>query len=322
MRTIKIAILGLGNVGGATSQIILNKKNALADFTGKNIEIKYVLVNDINKKRNWDTENIVITDDFQAILNDAEVEIVAEALGGIHPAYEYMKSCLLAGKHVVTANKAALAHGLKELHQIADEKGLSLLYEASVGGAIPGLTAISIPLCANSFTKVRGILNGTCNYILTMMEREGMEFDQVLKLAQEKGFAEADPTADIEGIDVANKLSILTYLALGTYIPPTQISRQGISHIGMTDIEEAKKDGKRLRLIGEAHINEQGSISCNVGVTALEAEDPLYNVCDEFNAIYVEGDLSGPVMFYGKGAGPFPTGSAVAGDIAQIAKLL
>lgn len=336
MRKINIAILGFGNVGGGTAEILNKNSNLL----GCDINIKYIMVRDINKPIPWSISKALLTSDFDEIINDKDVDIVVEVLGGVEPASTYIKRALKAGKHVVTANKAAVAHNFKEFTNLAKENSVEILFEASVGGGIPALTSISKPLVGNRFMSVMGILNGTTNYILSKMHDESSSYAAALKDAQEKGFAEADPTADVEGIDVANKLSILLALCFGVYVNPNDIPTEGITAIDMNKINEAKSIDEKIKLIGYANVKAgkeesaknldfnsslddiKAVIDFGVKPMTFHKSHPIYTVNNEFNAIYVEGDMVGQCMFYGKGAGPLPTGSAVVGDIVSIAKKL
>ncbi len=326
MKTVKIAILGHGNVGGGLCEILQMNRQLIEERIGRKIHVSYILVNNVTKGRPWPTLGAKLTDSFDEIVNDNSIEIVIEALGGIEPAASYMRSALEAGKHVVTANKAALAANYPALLEKAQENNRQLLFEASVGGGIPALTAISNPLQGNEFTEVMGILNGTTNYILSKMWDEGLSYDEVLADAQAKGFAEADPTADVEGIDAANKLSILMALAFDVYVHPEKIPTEGISKITLKDIENAKKHGEKIKLIGhgywEADENGQEILKYHVKPMKFTSEHPIFGVDNEYNAIYINGNAVGQLMFYGSGAGPLPTGSAVLGDLLSIARSL
>ena len=254
------------------------------------------------------------------IFKDPDIDIVIELLGGIEPATSFMLSAMRNGKHVVTANKAALAANYNELTKTADENNVMLKFEASVGGGIPILGTLTGPLRANKFEEVMGILNGTTNYILTMMTKEGLDYETALKDAQEQGFAEADPTADVEGIDAANKLSILIALMFNKYVAPDDIPTTGITEITKEKIEEARSNGCKIKLIAHAKKNDDGEIKYEVRPMYISATHPLANINKEFNAVFVKGNAVDDLMFYGKGAGPLPTGSAVMGDVIEISK--
>jgi len=322
MKNIKIAILGLGTVGGGTYQILKENRELIAARCGCTFEVAKVLERDHARLEALGLDPAIAVTDPQLIFDDPEIRIVVEALGGIDFPAGLMLAAMQAGKSVVTPNKAAVAANFDRLRACAAENGVQFRFEASVGGGIPALTAIQEALSANAFTEVMGIVNGTTNYILTKMADEGLAYEEVLKDAQAKGFAEADPTADVEGIDVANKLSILMALCFGTYVPPTEIPREGITKVTMADLEVAKEQGCRIKLIASAKKDADGSLTYSVKPQLIPASHPLAGVNNEFNAIYVTGNAVGELMFYGKGAGALPTGSAVCGDIIAIAKTL
>ncbi|MBO4235746.1 MAG: homoserine dehydrogenase [Firmicutes bacterium] len=322
MKNVNIAILGLGTVGGGTYEILskLNKK-LIETRTGINFTLTKVLERDMSKLEALGIDPSCAVTDPDLITNADDVDIVVESLGGIDFPADIMEKALLNGKSVVTPNKAAVAANFERLNKAAKASGAQFRFEASVGGGIPALTAIKEALAGNRFTEVMGIVNGTTNYILTKMGEEGWSYEEALKDAQKKGFAEADPTADVEGIDAANKLSILTSLCFDEYIPPEEITREGISGVTMSDIEEARSKGGKIKLIASA--KKRGAIlSYSVKPTFIPNDHPLAGVSNEFNAIYVTGNAVGELMFYGKGAGALPTGSAVVGDIIAIANSL
>lgn len=320
MKQIRIGLLGFGNVGQGTYQTLMMNAETIERRLGVKPVVTKILVNDVKKDRGIKLDEGVLTSNAEDILKNPEIDIVVEVLGGVEPASEYMITAMKAGKHVVTANKAAVAANYPNLMKASGENGVSFKFEASVGGAIPVLTAIQTQLQANEFTEVMGIVNGTTNYILTKMTDEGLPYEEVLKKAQELGFAEADPTADVEGIDVANKLSILMALLFDKYVKPEEISRKGITGVTMADIEAAKVRNAKIKLIAKAKLDDRQGLTYSVEPTELPAEHPLAGVSNEFNAVYVTGNASGELMFYGRGAGPLPTGSAVAGDILSIIK--
>lgn len=319
MKTIKVGMLGFGNVGTGTYQTLEMNRELIEKHVGASVEISKILVNDVTKPRQVVTPDGVLTDNVADIIDNPEIDIVAEVLGGIEPASEYMLKALNNGKHVVTANKAAVAANYDKLFKAAADNGVSLRPEACVAGGIPILNAITTVLGANKFDEILGILNGTTNYILTQMTDNGLDYADVLKDAQAKGFAEADPTADVEGIDAANKLSIMMALAFGHYVHPDDIPTEGISKITKADIDNATADGCKIKLIASAK-NEDGKLTYSVKPVALPTDHPLASVSNEFNAVFVKGNAVGELMFYGKGAGPLPTGSAVMGDILMAAK--
>ncbi len=319
MKTVKVAILGLGTVGGGTYDILKMNSDIIEKRTGRKIQVTRVLDKMIDKCLAKGLAEDMITDDPEKIFGDPEVDIVVEALGGIQPSTDFMLRAMKAGKGVVTPNKAAVAANFYRLQKTAQENGVGFRFEACVGGGIPALTAITEALSGNRFTEVMGILNGTTNYILTKMTDLGLDYDEVLKDAQAKGFAEADPTADVEGIDVANKLSILMALAFDRYVKPEDIPTTGISQITMSHIRAAEDRGCKIKLIAKASVKD-GELTYSVAPTEIENSHPLAGVSNEFNAIYVTGNAVDEVMFYGKGAGALPTGSAIVGDIIAIAK--
>lgn len=319
MKKIKVGMLGFGNVGTGTYQTLEMNRELIEKHVGASVEISKILVNNVTKPRQVVTPDGVLTDNVSDIIDNPEIDIVAEVLGGIEPASEYMLKALNNGKHVVTANKAAVAANYDKLFKAAADNGVSLRPEACVAGGIPILNAITTVLGANKFDEILGILNGTTNYILTQMTDNGLDYADVLKDAQAKGFAEADPTADVEGIDAANKLSIMMALAFGHYVHPDDIPTEGISKITKADIDKATADGCKIKLIASAK-NEDGKLTYSVKPVALPIEHPLASVSNEFNAVFVKGNAVGELMFYGKGAGPLPTGSAVMGDILMAAK--
>ena len=314
MKKLKVGILGFGTVGGGTYEILTKNRDLITERTGVSVEVVRVL-------RRKKSDSQLCTNDPDEILCNTDIDLVVEVIGGIEPATSYMLTAMKNGKHVVTANKAAVAANYKILTETARKNGVEFLFEAAVAGGIPVLTAIQNPLQGNNFTEVMGILNGTTNYILTKMTEEGASYEEVLKDAQAKGFAEADPTADVEGLDAANKLSILIALLFGQYIPPSDIPTTGISKITAEDIKKAAAEGKKIKLIGHA-LRENGHIKASVAPEGLPLSHPLCGVSNEFNAVYVTGDVAGELMFYGKGAGALPTGSAVVGDIISVAKKL
>lgn len=319
MKTAKIGLLGFGNVGGGTYKILTENKEIIEERIGVSPEVVKILARSKGKKRFYEAPESIMTVDPDEILNNEDIDIVVEMLGGIEPATSFMLQAMKNGKHVISANKAAIAANYDELVKTAKANNVEFLFEASVAGGIPVLTAITNALQANKFVEVMGILNGTTNYILTKMTEEGLAYEDVLKDAQEKGFAEADPTADVEGIDAANKLSILMALCFDKYVAPDQIPTTGISKITADDIKAATEAGKKIKLIGRAVLKD-GEVEYSVQPLQLDASHPLAGVSNEFNAVYITGDMVGELMFYGRGAGPLPTGSAVCGDILSIMK--
>lgn len=320
MRTIKIGLLGLGNIGTGTYKTLEMNREEVESTLGAKVEIVKILEKDTERDRGIKVDKNKFTMDPDDIFKDPDIDIVIELLGGIEPATSFMLSAMRNGKHVVTANKAALAANYNELTKTADENNVMLKFEASVGGGIPILGTLTGPLRANKFEEVMGILNGTTNYILTMMTKEGLDYETALKDAQEQGFAEADPTADVEGIDAANKLSILIALMFNKYVAPDDIPTTGITEITKEKIEEARSNGCKIKLIAHAKKNDDGEIEYEVRPMYISATHPLANINKEFNAVFVKGNAVDDLMFYGKGAGPLPTGSAVMGDVIEISK--
>lgn len=319
MKTAKIGLLGFGNVGGGTYKILTDNKDLIEERIGVSPKVVKILQRNRNKRRLVDAPETLLTEDPDDIIKNPQVDIVVEMLGGIEPATSFMVQAMKEGKHVVSANKAAIAANYELLTSTAKKNNVEFLYEASVAGGIPVLTAVTGALQANNYTEVMGILNGTTNYIMTKMTDEGLPYDEVLKDAQTKGFAEADPTADVEGLDAANKLSILIALAFGKYVAPDAIPTTGITKITADDIKAAAAENKKIKLIGQASL-KYGQLEYSVKPVQLDASHPLAGVSNEFNAVYITGDMVGELMFYGRGAGPLPTGSAVCGDILQIMK--
>lgn len=319
MKEIKIGLLGLGNIGTGTYKVLEMNRRQIESAVGAPVNIVKILEKDIDRERGITVSRDSFVSDPEEIFSDPEIDIVIELLGGVEPAATMIERALCSGKHVVTANKAAVAANYHRLTKAAADHGVSLRFEASVGGGIPVLTPLTSCLQANQFTRVLGIVNGTTNYILDKMTMEGLPYEAVLKDAQEKGFAEADPTADVEGIDAANKLSILMALMFDHYVHPDDIPRQGITHITAEDIENARKDGHLIKLIAYAEIKD-GELKYEVRPMRIIETHPLGGVHREYNAVFVEGNAVGNLMFYGPGAGPLPTGSAVMGDVMEIAR--
>ena len=316
MKKLKVGILGLGTVGGGTYTILTENKAVIEKRTGCSIEVVRIL----DRFKKPGVPEYLYTEDPDEVIAGKDIDLVVETLGGIEPACSFMLQAMEHGKHVVTANKAAVAANYQKLVETAAKNHVQFLYEASVGGGIPVLTSMQNELQGNNFLEVMGIVNGTTNYILTKMTEEGADYADVLKDAQAKGFAEADPTADVEGIDVANKLSILIALAFDKYIAPTDIPTTGISKITKADIEAAAAEGCKLKLIAHAKLNEDGTVEASVAPEKIPFAHPLAGVSNEFNAVYITGDMVDELMFYGKGAGALPTGSAIVGDIIKVAK--
>ncbi len=321
MDTIKIGLLGLGNIGTGTYKTLLMNENHINQILGAHLEISKILEKDTEKDRGIKIDKSKFTQDPDEIFNDPQIHIVIELLGGEEPATTFMLKSMNAGKSVVTANKAAVAANYMKLTETARRNNVEFRYEASVGGGIPVLNALSTVLRANQIKEVLGIVNGTTNYILTQMAENGLDYSEALRDAQQKGFAEANPASDVEGIDAANKLTILTALAFGKYVSPNEIPTKGITSITKEDIQKALKEGFKIKLIAKASV-KNGNLECSVEPVSLPLDHPLCGVNNEFNAIYITGNAVGELMFYGKGAGPLPTGSAIMGDVMEIAKTM
>ncbi len=317
MKKVKIALLGLGNVGRGVWKILNSNKEEIMKRSGYEVEVAKILVRDKNKERGFEVTKEILTTSFNDIIEDDSIKIVIEVIGGIEPAREYMLEAMKRKKHIVTANKMLLATGGDELFERADKEGVMFLYEASVAGGIPIINGINESLTANKVERLYGIVNGTTNYILTKMDQDGLDFNDVLKEAQEKGYAEADPTSDIEGYDSQYKLAILSSLAFGTKIRVQDVYREGITKIESIDIEYAKEFKKVIKLLAVVKDN-YGSLDLRVHPTMISETHPLANVNDAFNAVLIRGNAVGDLMFYGKGAGDLPTGSAVVSDIVSI----
>lgn len=321
MKAINIGLLGLGNIGTGTYKTLEMNRSEITGALGVDLRITRILEKDTSRERDIDVRPEQFTQEPRDIFEDPSIRIVIELLGGIEPATSFMVEAMNHGKSVVTANKAAVAANYHLLTETARKNGVRFLFEASVGGGIPILNALTTVLRANRYEEILGILNGTTNYILTQMTEAGLAYGDVLRTAQQKGFAEADPTADVEGHDVANKLTILMALVFGRYVPPAEIPTEGITGITPEKIAEAAGRGNKIKLIASATMKD-GNLEYSVRPTELPASHPLAGVSNEFNAVFVRGNAVDELMFYGKGAGPLPTGSAVMGDVMEIAAWL
>ena len=312
----KIAVLGYGVVGSGTVEILYNHKESIEKKIGEEYEVKYILdLRDFPDSPYADK----FTKSFDDIVNDPEIDIVVEVLGGVKFAYPYVKSSLEAGKSVVTSNKELVAAYGAELLKIAREKNVNFFFEASVGGGIPIIRPLNQCLSANKIDEIAGILNGTTNFILTKMIKEGMGFDEALKIAQELGYAEKDPTADVEGHDTCRKICILSALAFGKHVYPDNIHTEGITKITLEDVKYCESIGSVIKLIGYAS-EKDGKVTVMTCPAVIDGDSQLAGVNDVFNAILVRGDATGDVVFYGKGAGKLPTASAVVSDVIIAAK--
>ena len=314
---ISVAIMGHGVVGSGVAEIIATHKQKLFAAVGEELYIKHIL--DLREFPDSPFADR-FTKDFRDIEDDIEVRVVIETMGGIHPAYDYVKECLSKGKSVVTSNKELVAAHGAELLAIAAEQNANFLFEASVGGGIPILRPINQCLVANNVSEIAGILNGTTNFILTKMIREHMGFDEALKLAQDLGYAERNPAADIEGHDACRKICILASLAFGKHIYPEAVSTEGITHITAADVEYAAVWGGVIKLIGSAKRLGRDKVDIVVAPMFVPHTSQLANIDDVFNGIMVRGDCVGDVVFYGRGAGKLPTASAVVADVIDSVK--
>lgn len=318
VRNVKVALLGSGTVGTGVYKLIERQREEMPYKIGANLSVAKILVRDRSKRREG-IDVSLLTDQWEDILLDEDIQIVIEVMGGIEPARTYIMDALKAGKHVVTANKDLIAESGKELLDIAEENGCDLLFEASVAGGIPILAPLKQSLAGNYLTEVIGIVNGTTNFILSKMSEEGMEFDEALALATELGYAEADPTADIEGYDAGRKVAIMASIAFNSRVTFDDVYTEGITNISAKDIKYAKEMGCAIKLLGVAKNTETG-IEVHVNPMLIPSSHPLATVSDSFNAVFVHGDAVDDTMFYGRGAGEFPTASAVMGDIIEVAR--
>lgn len=312
-----IAVMGHGVVGSGVLEVLTTHAESITSRAKEEIRVKYIL--DLRDFPDSPYQG-KFTKDFNVILNDPEVKIVVECMGGLHPAFDYIKACLENGKSVVTSNKELVATKGAELLALAQKNNLNFLFEASVGGGIPIIRPISQCLAANEVSEIAGILNGTTNFILTKMIRERMDFSDALALAQKLGYAERDPAADVEGADACRKICILASLAFGTHVYPESVHTEGITKIGLSDVGYAEAWGGVIKLIGEAKMLEDGRIHILVAPMFVSRESQLSGVDDVFNGILVRGDVTGDVMFYGRGAGKLPTASAAVADVIDCVK--
>ena len=318
-KSINVGIIGFGTVGAGTARILIQNADIIRRRLGAPVTLKKVSDLDIKRDRGIPLKGIQLTTDAREVIADPEIDIVAELIGGYKPAKEFILEAIKNGKHVVTANKALLAVHGEEIYAAAEKSGVSLGFEASVAGGIPILAAIKNGLAANNIESIYGIVNGTCNYILTLMTNAGRKFEEVLKEAQNMGYAEVDPTFDIEGIDSAHKLAVLTMLTYGTPVKLEDIYTEGISKITPLDIDFARDLGYKIKLLAITK-KVDGEIEARVHPTMLPEDYPIATVDGVFNALSVVGDAVGSTMFYGRGAGDMPTGSAVVSDIMDIGR--
>lgn len=316
---VNIAVMGHGTVGSGVVEVLMKHREAIAGRAKNEINVKHIL-----DLREFPESPYAekFTKDFNVILNDPEVLVVVETMGGINPAYDFVKQCLLAGKNVVTSNKELVAAKGDELLQIANEKNVNFLFEASVGGGIPVLRPIAQCLAANDIFEIAGILNGTTNFILDKMIKDGETFEDALAEAQRLGYAEKDPTADVDGFDAARKICILASLGFGRHVYPDQVVPEGIRKISLEDIDAAAKFGYVIKLIGRTKLRSDNKITATVYPALVSRDNILSGVDGVFNAVMVRGDAIGDVMFYGRGAGKMPTASAAVADVIDCVKHL
>ena len=315
-KKIKAALLGLGTVGGGVYKLVQRQKEEMVKKSGANLEITRILVHIMNKQREG-VDASLLTDNWKEIVEDPEISIVIEVMGGIEPAKTMILEALCAGKNVVTANKDLVAVHGRELLDAAQENQVDFLFEAAVAGGIPIIRPLKQCLAANEIDEVIGIVNGTTNYILTKMFEDGMDFSEALAKATELGYAEADPTADVEGLDAGRKVAILASIAFHSRVVFDDVYTEGITKISAKDVAYAKEFGSVIKLLGVAHNREDG-IEVAVYPMMLPKNHPLASVRDSFNAVFVHGDALDDAMFYGRGAGELPTASAVMGDVIDI----
>ncbi len=319
MKEISIGLLGFGTIGTGVVKVLQNNAQLLQDRLGAKLILARIADLDITTPRAVTVAPELLTTDADAVLTDPAIDLVIELIGGYEPARSFVLKAIANGKHVVTANKALLALHGAEIFAAAQQKGVDVYFEAAVGGGIPIISAIRENLCANRFTSIFGILNGTCNYILSRMTNDGDDYGAVLKDAQELGYAEADPTFDVEGIDTAHKLAILISLCFGTRVRFKDIHTEGISNVSALDIHFASQFGYRIKLLAIGK-NDNGQIEARVHPTMIPDNYPLADVHGAFNAVRLVGDFLGPAMLYGRGAGMDATASAVMGDVMAISR--
>jgi homoserine dehydrogenase len=319
MKDIQVGLIGFGNIGAGVVKLLRENAGVIRAKVGAGIVLKRIADLDITSDRGVAVDAGVLTTSVVDVFNDPDISIVIELIGGYEPAKSFVLKAIEKGKHIVTANKALLALHGSDIYAAAVRKGVEVQFEAAVGGGIPVLTAIKGNLAANNFSSVFGIMNGTCNYILTRMTQEGADFSDVLRAAQELGYAEPDPTFDVEGVDTAHKLAILASLCFGTRIDFKKIHTEGISNISGLDVKYAAEFGYRVKLLAIGkHVD--GAIEARVHPTMIPLDSPLADINGVFNAIRLSGDFVGPVMFSGRGAGQNPTASAIVGDLIGLSR--
>tara|TARA_R110002049_G_scaffold27321_2_gene94035 strand:+ start:117566 stop:118927 length:1362 start_codon:yes stop_codon:yes gene_type:complete len=318
MKKTNVAIVGLGTVGSGVAKLLLDHGDRTARHAGRTLWLKKAVVRDLSRPRGIELPPDVATDSLDDVINDPEITVVAQLIGGLEPARSIMLRLMESGKDIVTANKALLAEHGPELFDRARELGRTIAFEAAVAGGIPIIANISQCLSANQILSLEGILNGTSNFIVTQMDENGASYEQVVKLAQDKGYAEADPTMDVDGTDAAQKLAILAHLAFGATADWSEIPKEGIDKLDPADLNYARELGYRIKLLAVASLANDG-LELSVAPTLIRIGTPLAEVRDAFNAIRVIGDAVGPVFYHGLGAGQMPTASAVAADIIDTA---
>src|SRR5665647_424634 len=321
MKPIKVGLLGLGTVGSGVVRIVEKHQNDLQHQVGSPIIIEKVLVQDRLKSRDVSVDVLKLTENPADIIDNPEIDIVVEVMGGIEPAKSYILEALSHGKHIVTANKDLMALHGAEIMEKAAEMGCDVFYEASVAGGIPIIRTLIEGFSSDRLTKIMGIVNGTTNYILTKMSQEGAAYEDVLKEAQDLGYAESDPTSDVEGLDAARKMTILGTLAFHAHVSLKDVSVKGISQVTKEDIQYGKRLGYEIKLLGIAE-QEDDSISISVQPTMVKTTHPLASVNGVFNAVYVYGEAVGETMFYGPGAGAMPTATSIVADLVAVVKNL
>jgi homoserine dehydrogenase len=319
MKQVNVGIIGFGTVGAGTVEVLLNNKETISNRAGSEIVVKRIADLDLDTDRGIKLPSGILTRDAMAVINDPDIQIVVELIGGLKKAKDFILAALKKGKHVVTANKALLAEYGSEIYKTAEENGVTIAFEASVGGAIPVIRSIREGLSANNIQSIMGIVNGTSNYILTRMTQDGLPYDEAVAGAVKLGYAEDPPTLDVNGSDAAHKLAILISMALGVPIEYGAIYKEGIDKLTPDDISFARDFGYNLKLLAIARFKD-GKIEARVHPAMVPKNHILANVNEAYNAIYVEGDFAGPSLYYGLGAGRRPTGSAVASDIISLAR--
>ena len=318
MEKTKVAVVGMGTVGTGVAKLLLDHGDRTARHAGRTLWLERAVVRHLSKPRDSSIPQGVLTDDLETVINDPEIKVVAQLIGGLEPARTIMLKLLESGKDIVTANKALLAEHGPELFDTARKLGRSIAFEASVAGGIPIITNVSQCLSATQIESLEGILNGTSNFIISQMDRQGLSFDAAVKLAQQRGYAEADPTMDVDGTDAAQKLAILAHLAFGARVHWSDIPRMGVDVLDSIDLGYARELGYRIKLLATAQLSSAG-LELHVSPTLVPIGTPLAEVQDAYNAVRVVGDAVGPVFYHGLGAGQMPTASAVVADMIDTA---